>query len=202
MRAALSPAPRRERARELRPVHAVGGRGAELREREADRLWNAPKHHHQYGKAAAATGSGSTPRDECTFMMQHAVIPGANWGSLGGGRDWAGRCGGLVGGSRVRAAAATHKLPRARDLSPSQNQPLKALAGLLQEVTTWINGLDDLAVFHHHSPSFHRTVSAVLDAWYWATISEIDGGSRRGAEEGRRWFQENIKSHSPRGALS
>ena len=47
------------------------------------------------------------------------MIPGANWGSLGpnGQRRWTKRRDGLVGGSRVRAAAATHKRPGARDLS-------------------------------------------------------------------------------------
>ena len=57
-----------------------------LREREADaQRWEAPPPPpQQQQKPLQRPGRGSTPRDECTFMMQkHSVIPGANWGSLG-----------------------------------------------------------------------------------------------------------------------
>ena len=41
-----------------------------LREREADQRGGIRRTTATNSKAAAATGSGSTPRDECTFMMQ------------------------------------------------------------------------------------------------------------------------------------
>ena len=76
--------------------------------RETAQRWEAPPPPPPaQQKPLQRPGRGSTPRDECAFMMQkHSVIPGANWGSLGpnGQRRWTKlRCDGLVGGARVRA---------------------------------------------------------------------------------------------------
>ena len=67
-----------------------------LREREADQQrWNTPEAPPPIQqKPLQRPGRGSTPRDECAFMMQkHSVIPGANWGrartASGAGRSCA-----------------------------------------------------------------------------------------------------------------
>jgi hypothetical protein len=178
-----------------------------LREREADQQrWNTPEPPPPIQqKPLQRPGRGSTPRDECTFMMQkHSVIPGANWGSLGpnGQRRWTKlRCDGLVGGARVRAPPPRHiNVPELETCPPSQNQPLIALCcgTTTRGKQGWItpSRLDDLAVFHHLLPSFHRTVEC---GFRYVVVLGYDIGDRwwdlgGGAEEGRRWFQENIKS--------
>ena len=175
--------------------------------RETAQRWEAPPPPPPVQqKPLQRPGRGSTPRDECAFMMQkHSVIPGANWGSLGpnGQRRWTKlRCDGLVGGSRVRAPPPRHvSVPELETCPPSSgNQPLIALCcgTTTRGKQGWItpSRLDDLAVFHHLLPSFHRTVEC---GFRYVVVLGYDIGDRwwdlgGGAEQGRRWFDENVKS--------
>lgn len=168
---------------------------------------------HAFGSQEAAPpplarkARGGTPRDECRFMAaKHAVRPGASWGTLGpnGQTRWTRlHCDGLVGPVAARGEV---ELPSSRSVAvletcpPTQNLPLIAVCcgTTTRGKQGWItpDRLDDLAVFHHLLPSFHRTVECgfryvvvlgydVGDQWW-----DLGGGAARG----RRWFDEFVKA--------